>query len=214
MILPESHYHLDNLPEIDKHFIDEAHNAVYQWPQRKYEPRQPVITESRTGDFLFRGMAIPTDDCTQNGQPVVGERHDSVSQTVFCKSNFFETKFCQDLQKNLGKIGTRYLYNPPWSLYDWHQDLGGHECAINFLLADTPGAITLHRFPTDCLLNYKVSEMKYKLYRPVLMKSKVDHCIVNLTDRHRYVLTVVLLETKYDVAKKYLMNYNLTGGYL
>ena len=217
MLLPETHYHLDHLPPIDQRFIKEAYNAVYQWPPQDYIPNQPVITDSRIpGQKLNRGIAIPTDKCIQYGLPADGERHTSTSKTVYCQNNFFkETKFGKDMQAALGKINSRYLYTAPWSLYDWHQDLGEHTCAVNFLLTDVPGSKTLHRFPTDCKLNYKVVPMEYKLYRPVLMKSKIDHCIINLTDKHRYVLTVVLLETTYMVSKDWLINYKIdTDSYL
>jgi hypothetical protein len=213
MILPETYFHLDHLPPIDQQFIDEAHNAVYQWPAQDHIPNEPVITNSRIpGQKLYRGIAIPTDTCTQYGLPAAGERHTSTSKTVYAHSNFSNTKFGKDVQSALGRIGSRYLYNMPWSLYDWHQDQGEHECAINFLLTDAPGARTMHRFPTDCLLNYKVAVMDYKLYKPVLMKSKVDHSVINLTDVHRYILTVVLLDTTYNVAKEWLLNYKLDNN--
>lgn len=206
--LPETHFHLDHLPPLDQEYIDKGINAVYQWPQTDYIPGEPVIVPSRfPGVDINRGLAIESDGCTQHGEKVEGERHFSVSKTIFRQTDFYKTKFGQDLQKGLGKIGSRFLYNPPWGLYDWHQDLGGHECAINYLLSDSTNAITLHRFPTDCKLNYRVVEMKYKLHRPVLMKSTIDHCIINLTDKPRYIMTIVLLDTTYEEAKKWLLNY-------
>ena len=208
--LPETHFHLNHLPILNEEYINQGLNAIYQWPQKDYESNEPVITNSRIpGKKLNRGIAIETDGCTQYGLKVDGSRHDSVSKTIYKQTNFENTPFGQDLQKGLGKIGSRFLYNPPWGLYDWHQDLGGHECAINYLLSESDGAITLHRFPTDCKLNYQVVEMKYKLYYPVLMKSTIDHCIINLTNKPRYIMTIVLLETTYDEAKEWLLKYEV-----
>jgi hypothetical protein len=206
--LPETHFHLNHLPPLYQKYIDNGLNAIYQWPQKDYISNEPVITDSRiAGKKLYRGIAIESDGCTQHGNKVEGIRHNSISKTIYKQTDFQKTPFGQDLQKGLGEIGSRFLYNPPMSLYDWHQDLGGHECAINYLLNESDGAITLHRFPTDCKLNYKVVEMKYKLHCPVLMKSTVDHCIINLTNKPRYIMTIVLLETTYEEAKKWLLNY-------
>lgn len=206
--LPETHFHLDHLPELDKKYIDAGLNATYKWPQKDYVENEPVITPSRIpGKEFNRGIAIDTDSCTKNGQRVEGERHEAVNKTIYCETDFQDTKFGQDIQKALGKITSRFLYNSPWGLYDWHQDLGGHKCSINFLLNESPGAITLHRFPTVCKLNYFVVEMKYKLYKPILMKSTLDHCIINLTDKPRYIMTIPLLEVDYDEAKEWLLKY-------
>lgn len=214
MSLPETHCHLSHLPPIDERFILEAHSAVYQWPQQDFVPGEPVIGKSRIpGKTINRGIAIETHACTQHGQSVAGERHNSVSKTVYSTVDFNDTQFGKDIRANLGNFGARYLYNPPWSLYDWHQDIGGHECSINFLLSYNPGARTMHRFPMDCQLNYKVVLMEYELHKPVLMKSTIDHCIINLTGQDRYLLTIALMDAKYEEAKQWLLNYKLEGTY-
>lgn len=215
MLLPETHCHLSHLPEIDPIFVRDAHEAVYQWPKQDFVAGEPVIGKSRIpGKTINRGIAIETHACTQYGQSVAGDRHTSVSKTIYCQLDFNKTKFGRDIRAALGNFNARYLYNPPWSLYDWHQDIGGHQCAINFLLSDTPEARTMHRFPMDCQLNYKVVLMEYQLYKPVLMKSTIDHCIVNLTGKDRYIMTLALMDAKYEEAKSWLLNYRLEGSYL
>lgn len=215
MNLPETHYHLGHLPAIDQFFIDEAEDCTYAWPSVDYEHNAPITSLDRFGKTKNHGTPIPTPDCTRNGQPVTGARNTLPGRTISHPSSFIKTKFAQDLKSVLGEIKTRYLYNSPWSLYDWHQDLAGHQSCINFLLTDTPGARTIHKFPTDCKLNYKVKVLEYDLYRPVLLNTRIDHCVINMTDQDRYVLSVLLLDTTYDHAKEYLCNYTLNGaGYL
>lgn len=217
MNLPETHYHFDHLPPIDQHFVKEAETSVYQWPKIDFEHGLPITTTTAQGTIKNHGFPIPTPDCTQYGVEIPGQRHSMVSRTIQGSqpSSFANTKFAQDLVANLGKIKCRYMYNQPWSMYDWHQDLAGHHSSINFLLTETPGARTLHRFPTDCRLNYKVVVLEYKLYRPVLFNAKVDHCIINMTDKDRYILSVLLLDSSYEKSKDFLSNYKLdTSSYL
>lgn len=215
MSLLETHCHLNHLPAIDQFFIDQARDATYSWPSVDHQHDTPITSIDRFGKTKNHGVPIPTPSCTRNGVPVDGARNTLPGRTISHPSSFIETNFAQDLIKNLGTIKTRYLYNPPWSLYDWHQDLAGHQSCINFLLTDTPGARTIHKFPTDCNLNYKVTVVEYDLYRPVLLNTRIDHCVINMTNQDRYVLSVLLLDTTYNIAKEYLNHYNLdTAGYL
>ena len=215
MTLPETHFHLDHLPPVDQYFIDDAENSVFQWPSVDYPSGQPLLYTDIKGNVNSRGIPIPTPDCTQRGTPVAGDRWSSQSRVIRQTSSFIKTKFVRDLEKNLGTIDCRYLYNPPWSLYDWHQDIAGHRSCINFLLTNTPGARTIHKFPMDVRLHYQVSTVEYKLFRPVLFNTKIDHCVINMTDKHRYMLSVMIMDSSYDDAKKFLAQYQLgTAGYL
>ena len=216
MIFPESHFHLDHLPQIDQFFIDEAHNAKYSWPSVDYEHDKPITAViSHNNTVRNRGIPIPTPSCTQQGVPVDGERHDHVARIVKGPSSFNDTKFIQDLRSNLGSVQARYLYNSPWSMYDWHQDLDRHESCINFVLTDTPDAKTVHRFPMDSRLNFFITTVNYKLYKPVLFNVKIDHCVFNFTDKHRYVLSVLIFDSSYKTAKDFLINYQPDSpGYL
>jgi hypothetical protein len=201
----ESHCHLDNLPLIDTFFVNEAHNAVYSWPD-------PDYTESPCPGIEL----VPTPATSHLGVDyLTGSRHGTKSRTIFYPSTFSTTIFGQELIKNLGQINSRYLYNSPWSLYDWHQDLARHNSAINFVLSDNPGARTIHRFPTDCRLHYRVELTEYELYKPVLFNAKIDHAVINLSDKPRYILSVIILDSDYDTAKEYLKNYKSNkSGYL
>jgi hypothetical protein len=212
MSRPETHFHLDHLPPIDQFFINEANNATYSWPSIDYKPGVPITTIDKLGNVKDHGVPIATPSCTRNGIAVEGERHTFGSRTISQASSFITTQFAQDVQANLGHIKTKYLYNAPWSLYDWHQDLAGHKCCVNFLLTDTPGARTIHKFPTDCKLNFQVETVEYNLYYPLLFNTRIDHCVINMTDQHRYILQILLFDVTYDVAKEYLSNYALDSN--
>lgn len=214
MKLPETHYHFNHLPAVDQYFIDEAKNSVYQWPGIDYDRTQELLSTDTMGRVKNHGFPIPTPECTHLEKEIAGTRHSMVSRTVqgIHPSSFINTTFAQDLISNLGAIKCRYMYNRPWSMYDWHQDLAGHCSSINFLLTDTPGARTLHRFPTECRLNYQVVPLEYQLYRPVLFNARVDHCIINLTNQHRYILSVLLLDSSYDAVKQFVNNYTLSSN--
>lgn len=209
---PETHFHLNHLPPVDQCFIDEAYNATYPWPSVDYEPGVAITTVDKLGNIKDHGVPIPTPACTRQGASVEGERNTLPSRTISQNSSFIKTQFAQDIQANLGRIKTKCLYNPPWSLYDWHQDLAGHKCCVNFLLTDTPGARTIHKFPTDCKLNFQVEVVEYNLYYPLLFNTRIDHCVINMTEHHRYILQILLFDVTYDVAKEYLTNYTLDSN--
>lgn len=211
MNLPETYYHINHLPAIDQYFVNEAENFIYQWPSIDYDRHQELLSTDTLGRVKNHGVPIATPSCTQHGKDISGERHTMPSRTVqgIHGSSFINTKFAQDLIANLGKIKCRYMYNRPWSMYDWHQDLAGHYSSINFLLTDTPDARTLYRFPTECRLNYQVKLLEYQLYRPVLFNARVDHCIINMTNKDRYILSVLLLDSSYDTVKQFVNNYKL-----
>lgn len=215
MLLPETHFHLDHLPPIDQYFINEAHSVTYPFPTIDYEAGVPIMGFDKFGNDKNHGVPIPTPNRIRNGVAVDGPRSTFSSRTISQASSFIDTQFAKDLQAGLGNIKTRLLYNPPWSLYDWHQDIAGHKCCINFLLTDTPGARTIHKFPTDCKLNFYVKLVEYNLYYPLLFNTRIDHCVINMTDQHRYILQILLFDVTYEEAKKYLVDYTLDApGYL
>jgi hypothetical protein len=212
MDLPEVFVHLDHLPLIDQYYIDQAHNAIYSFPtidyveEKKYF-RHIVNKDKSITKKLESEKVFATPGAVQHGVPVDHPRHDGKSAIVWSPCDLTESNFGQDLQNALGEAKSAYLYNRPWSYYDWHRDLSRHECAINFVLTDVPESRTLFRHPTDCKINYVVQMLEYELYRPVLIKSITEHCVANLSDKHRYVATMLLYETTFEQAKEWLQNY-------
>jgi len=212
MNLPEVFVHLDHLPPIDQYFVDQGHNAIYNFPkvaygQEKDYVRYVVNKDESITKKLESEKVFPTPNAVQHGISIDYQRHEGRTAVVRATCDLTESKFGQDLQNALGEAKSGYLYNQPWSYYDWHRDLSRHECAINFVLSDVPEARTLFRHPTDCRLNYVVQMLEYKLYRPVLIKSTTEHCVANLSHKHRYMATMLLYETTFEQAKEWLQNY-------
>ena len=212
MNLPEVFVHLDHLPPIDQYFVDQAYNGIYRFPSIDYVEEKPYIRKIVNKDNSLTERpetekVFPTPSAVQHGVSVDHQRHDARSATVRAPGDMTESRFGQDLQNALGEAKSAYLYNQPWSYYDWHRDLSRHECAINFVLTDVPESRTLFRHPSDCRLNYFVQMLEYKLYRPVLISSITEHCVANLSDKHRYVATMLLYETTFEQAKEWLQNY-------
>lgn len=217
MQIPEAFFHLDHLPPIDRYYIDQGHNAVYRFPSVDYPNGKPFVKryEDKDKNIIKESVVeniVATPAAVQYGLATDRyRRHENISRTIPGACDLHKSRFGQDVQNALGEVMSTYFYNPPWSYYDWHRDLTRHECAINFVLTDAPGARTMFRHPTDCALNYHVQLLEYKLYRPVLIHAKTEHCVANLTDQHRYIITMVLLEAKYEQAKEWLLNYNCFG---
>ena len=217
MNTPEVFFHLDHLPALDQCYIDQGVNARYQYPSINYNKIKKTIIQIENIDKsitprMIDENTISTPSSVQDCVETSGhDRHNKRSRTISSPSNFYMSKFAQDITKDLGSVGSSYFYNPPWGLYDWHRDLSKHDCAINFLLTDTPNARTMFRFPTDCNLNYKLSLLEYKLYHPVLIHAKTEHCVANLTNQHRYILSLVLFDASYNQAKEWLLNYNCSS---
>lgn len=213
------YHHLTHLPLLDQRFIDEAINSEYMWPSIDYVHNKPII-DSYVDDAthkkvdVLRGIPIPTPSRTQHGLPVGGERHKAAGRVIYALSTFENTKFCQDLSRDLGKISTFYIYNQPWGLYDWHRDAGTHNSSINFLITGAPESKTVWKFPMDTKLHYRMSVLDYELYRPVLFNNQLDHSVLNLSNVHRYLLNVSLLGTTYKIAKEWLLDYKLGNSYL
>jgi hypothetical protein len=216
MNLPEVFFHLDHLPSLDQYYVDQGHKAVYSYPsidfvdERLFNARIEGKDKS-VSPQIIKQKIIPTPSAVQHENPVDQSRHSNTSRTISAKCDFSQSKFAQDMTRDLGEVGSSYFYNPPWGLYDWHRDLARHDCAINFLLTDTPDARTMFRFPSDCDKNWYISCLHYKLFRPVLIHSKTQHCVANLTDKHRYILSLVVFDATYDQTKEWLLNYNCTS---
>jgi hypothetical protein len=217
MDTPEVFFHLDHLPALDQYYIDQGHTARYQYPSVNYHSIKKTVlqledTDKSITSRIIDENVISTPSSVQNRVEFnEHDRHNKRSRTISSSSDFHQSKFAQDLISDLGEVGSSYFYNPPWGLYDWHRDLSKHDCAINFLLTDTPDARTMFRFPTNCGLNYKLSLLEYELYRPVLIHAKTEHCVANLTNQHRYILSLVLFDASYTQAKEWLLKYNCSS---
>lgn len=99
----------------------------------------------------------------------------------------------------------------PKSFYDWHCDAGHHgqpprQCAINYVLSDNPGALTVYKIAELYAINYKIAVCDYTIMQPTLFNTQVPHCVCNPTDDYRYLLSISLMDVTYDQALETLKN--------
>ena len=133
-------------------------------------------------------------------------------RTIKATTTFVESTFAQDIRQQLSpNIHACFFRNNPRSLYDWHTDsTGKRKCAINFLLTESLGAMTLFRDPIS-RLNYNIVECPYQLYKPVLLNVDREHCVINNSDQYRYVLSVSLPDVTFDQAVEFFQTYSINS---
>ena len=129
-------------------------------------------------------------------------------RTTKAKSTFINSNFIQDLQQKLNpNIHVCFFRNDPKSLYDWHTDsVGNRKCVINYLLTASTSAMTLFREPVS-RLNYKITECPYVLYKPMLLNVELEHCVINNSTDHRYILSVSLPDVTFNQAVDFFKSY-------
>jgi hypothetical protein len=111
-------------------------------------------------------------------------------------SSFNHSSIMKSLRKQFGdNVGGIYIKNNPWSFYDWHIDMN-RQCSINWLLKTNSNALTLHREKTEPeRLNsiiYNIFPVEYVLYKPTIMDTTVEHCVINSSDEERIIFSVSL----------------------
>jgi len=132
------------------------------------------------------------------------------ASTTFHTTDFFKTitsKF---------RCGTRYFLNPPHTIYDWHTD-NKRSCAINWVIKTNKNCLTLYReaIPEAIpeinkrVVLYNVEEVVYNLYKPTLIDTTHEHCVINNSDESRIILSLTIWNTTYDEALFFLKNLNV-----
>lgn len=175
--MAEEYFELDNLPTLDRRYLSLAQNANYIYP----DPEQPR------------------------------------SQVIGCLAHeFANTKFITDLKQHFGhpRVLPAFLKNPPMTVYDWHRDIahaerGARLCGINFLLTPEEKVFTLFKVPNSATgrLIHGVKILPYRPFRPVLFNTQETHCVINLTDQDRLILSVGFHDVAYEDAKDWLIRY-------
>ena len=130
------------------------------------------------------------------------------SRTTKAKTTFTNSTLVQDLKQKLSpNIHACFFRNDPYSIYDWHTDsVGNRKCVINYLLTADTGAMTLFREPVS-RLNYTIVECPYTLYKPMLLNVELEHCVINNSADHRYILSVSLPDVTFDQAVEFFKSY-------
>lgn len=176
----DCYLHLSHLPMLGDEYVNEALNATY------------AVTQ-------------PSDE-----MPDIVHRKNRWIGSENAPSTFYKTKFCKDLEAQFGEIETYYVRFNPMSLYDWHTDIQ-RQCGINFLIQPVSNALTLFRYAelSNHTLMYHLDQLQYVPRMPVLFNTTVEHCVINLSNETRYILSVTFKRTItiYHV-REFLKNYN------
>jgi hypothetical protein len=56
---------------------------------------------------------------------------------------------------------------------------------------------------------YNVEEVVYNLYKPTLIDTTHEHCVINNSDESRIILSLTIWDTTYDEALFFLKNLNV-----
>lgn len=105
---------------------------------------------------------------------------------------FYDTEFYQLLTDQFGKVGCKYLKNPPNSYYDWHTDKI-RNCALNWIIKTNPGAKTFYRANNQSRFFWDLEEVSYNTTCPTLLDTKQEHCVFNNNPEDRVILSVTIL---------------------
>jgi hypothetical protein len=121
-------------------------------------------------------------------------------------SDLFHSKFIEDCRKEFGFMSTAILKFDPMTVLNWHQDWK-RKCGLNFLLNDTGGkSFTFIREHIDGW-NYNMAEIPYRVGYPTLIKTSMEHTVINYHPTNtRYVYTVSFYHD-YNTVKEWLLNY-------
>jgi hypothetical protein len=102
-----------------------------------------------------------------------------------------------------------YIKNLPHSYYDWHTDIG-RDCSINWVLKTNSKAVTLFRehIPAPVGSNsfmYDIEEIVYTLYKPTLLDTTKEHCIINPSNDERIIFSLSI-NAPFEQAKEFFSN--------
>lgn len=117
-------------------------------------------------------------------------------------------KFMAKYNRGMSGRGV-YIKNLPHSYYDWHTDIG-RECSINWVIKTNSRALTLYRdhIPAPegiTSFMYDIQEIDYTLYRPTLLDTTKEHCIVNPGNDARIIFSLSI-NAPFEQAKEFFSN--------
>jgi hypothetical protein len=131
---------------------------------------------------------------------------------LWSTTSFDETNFYKLLKNQYGDCLVKYYQNPKNSLYDWHTDMT--RCVtINWPIKTNVKASTYYRKPMQEMdrgsdmrpLFYHLTEIDYKIYRPTLLNTTFEHCVVNNYTEDRIIMSLTVLNNaKFDEVSNFL----------
>lgn len=134
--------------------------------------------------------------------------------------DFSSGRFVRDLKRHFGdqRVLAAFLQNPPMTNYNWHTDIdhperGARMCAINYLLSPADSVYTLFSVPDSRVGRHMhgVQICPYQRYNGLLFNTQCEHCILNLSDQPRYILSVGFHGIDYATVKRWLLDYEFVS---
>ena len=118
------------------------------------------------------------------------------------------------------QIWSRFHKMPSRTMYDWHKDRGGRQCALNWIIKETPNSYcffgnhktefhTEEKYSGDLIYFYDIDSVEYVWKKPTLLNVRNRHLIVNNSDEDRIIMSVSL-SVDYKTALKYLNGIQVT----
>jgi hypothetical protein len=129
-----------------------------------------------------------------------------ISPFNMADSSFSNTKFFQNLKENFGLVYCYYIKIEPNIFHDWHYDYN-RNCSINFLLTDCESLTLFEKDKTDPS-NIVFEVCNYNLYYPTVLKNSTPHCIINYSQKKRYLLSISFPKQHvFDDVKEFMLSY-------
>lgn len=128
---------------------------------------------------------------------------------IKASSNFEKSSLVNLIKKKFRGVQAEYLKNSPRSIYDWHTDIG-RQCSINWVLKSNPRAVTMYRTKHEVpdgvkSFTYDLHEVDYTLYRPTIINTTKEHCVINPSDTERIILSLTVFDYSYEEVRDYLL---------
>jgi len=134
---------------------------------------------------------------------------------------FKETEFFRKFSLAFDDCNASYMKFFPNSFYDWHIDRG-RKCGINWVIKTNPRSSAFFRSHYNSgvlyhnrvaqkapVLYWKLEEVDYTLYKPTLMNTDFEHCVVNNYPEERIILTLNSKDGTYSDIKEWLQNLKI-----
>jgi hypothetical protein len=131
-------------------------------------------------------------------------------------SSFRQTDFFDSVQRHFKKnCGARYYLTHPNSYYGWHVD-GNRQFAINWVIKDTPCSFCFFKEPIIEAITpnfhplfYNLIQVDYDLYKPTIINTSLEHCVINNYNDRRIILSMTVPGVSFEEGVEYFSNLHL-----
>jgi hypothetical protein len=131
-------------------------------------------------------------------------------------SSFNQTNFFKSTQQHFGrKCFTRYYLTHPNSYYGWHVD-SNRQFAMNWVVKDTPCSFCFFKEPIVEAINpdfhplfHNLIQVDYDLYKPTIINTSLEHCVINNYNDRRIILTMTVPDVSFEEGVEYFSKLHL-----